>query len=356
MPISGQLKDSLGRIAVFYARLKSFSARAILKLNGNSTSDFIELISGDNFPAMNFIVLKKDSDLLHFDYEDYVDKNNLGITFASQFVIRVKDIVLDSKTGIIYSSSGAIISDSSSWPKEYLAATAQIRPGKFVRQVDQQASVERILLTSNGFYHWLIEDLPLYLRLKKYYANCETLVYENAPKYVLTFLEKMHIEYLMVPRFAKLFEYTFISRGDSVGWPNPRDIETLKELRFDIAKTEIKKSKVYISRLGDSRSPDFEKELIQNLTKSGWTVVDFNLISLIEQINLISNARVIAGVHGAGLSSIVWLPDGSKVIELGTDRFVRCFNRLASIAEVNYQRINYLNLKTEEIVEILDKA
>jgi hypothetical protein len=323
---------------------------------GNSANDFIELISGDDLSNLNFTVLQKDCDLLHFDYEDYVDENILGITFSAQFVIRVKDIILDSKTGIIYNSSGAIVSDSSSWPKEYLAATAQIKPGHFIREIENGSNAERILLTSNGFYHWLIEDLPLYIRLKKYYINCETLVYEDAPRYVITFLEKMKIEYLKIPRFAKLPEYTFISRGDSVGWPHPSDIDTLQEYKLSLGNTETTRSRIYISRLSDSRSPYFEKELIHNLAQSGWIIADFNSISIFDQINLVSNAQVIAGVHGAGLSSIAWLSNGSKVIELGTDRFVRCYNRLANISGVNYQRINYSNLKTEKIVEILNQA
>ena len=356
MPKLGKLTNTLEKLDVFYVRLKSFSVRAILKFTGNSTSDFIELISGDDISNMSFNVLQKDCDLLHFDYIDYVDKNNLGTTFSAQFVIRVKDIILDSKTGIIYNSSGAIVSDSSSWPKEYLAATAQIKPGRFVREIERGSNAERILLTSNGFYHWLIEDLPLYLRLKKYYTNCETLVYEDAPRYVLTFLETMKIEYLKIPRFAKLAEFTFISRGDSVGWPHPGDIETLQQFKLSLGNTETARSRIYISRLSDSRSPYFEKELIHNLAQSGWIIVDFNSISIFDQISLVSNAHVIAGVHGAGLSSIAWLPIGSKVIELGTDRFVRCFNRLANISAVNYQRINYSNLKTEEIVKKLNQA
>ena len=66
-------------------------------------------------------------------------------------------------------------------------------------------------------------------------------------------------------------------------------------------------------------------------------------MTLAEQIAEVSSAEVLAGIHGAGLSGANWMSPGTRLIEIGTDRFVRCFQRLAILNEIEYSRINYKN-------------
>jgi capsular polysaccharide biosynthesis protein len=66
-------------------------------------------------------------------------------------------------------------------------------------------------------------------------------------------------------------------------------------------------------------------------------------MTLAEQIAEVSSSEVLAGIHGAGLSGVNWMSPGTRLIEIGTDRFVRCFQRLAILNEIEYSRINYKN-------------
>jgi capsular polysaccharide biosynthesis protein len=128
-----------------------------------------------------------------------------------------------------------------------------------------------------------------------------------------------------------------------VGWPYSKDISIVRE-HFGIHFSElIPGKKVYISRIGDSRSPTFELELIHLLETNGWKIINTSKMTLAEQIAEVSSSEVLAGIHGAGLSGVNWMSPGTRLIEIGTDRFVRCFQRLAILNEIEYSRINYKN-------------
>lgn len=64
-------------------------------------------------------------------------------------------------------------------------------------------------------------------------------------------------------------------------------------------------------------------------------VVELEGKSLVEQVRLFAHATVIIGIHGAGLSNIVFAAPGASIIELAT-RACWCFVRLARRASVNY--------------------
>jgi len=103
------------------------------------------------------------------------------------------------------------------------------------------------------------------------------------------------------------------------------------------------KNKVYISRLGDSRSPDYESELIRLLEKSGeWKILNLAKLNFREQISYAKSASVWAGVHGAGLSWIPFLNPTSIVIEIGPAK-MDCFQQLAFLSDRSFHRIESEN-------------
>jgi hypothetical protein len=148
---------------------------------------------------------------------------------------------------------------------------------------------------------------------------------------------------LEVPRYLKCNEFDFITKKSSVGWPHPADLSILRKQFGNHFSGLIPGKKVYISRISDSRSPLFERDLIHLLENSGWKIINTAKMSLAEQVAEISSAEVLAGIHGAGLSGVNWMSPGTKLVEIGTDRFVRCFQRLAILNDVEYFRINYKN-------------
>jgi hypothetical protein len=328
-------------LLVFLARVKSFCLRKIAIRLKIGIGNIETLINGENFSSLKFNEISLYSEMQHFSYIDFVSRDPIGITFQQRSHLQLTNTVLDSQTGILFTVNGDIITESSSWSPEYLAATFQTKPFRIVPSTKLLDKRPAINLTSNGFYHWLNEDLPQYLHLNRNLVNPITVVSSKRPDFVNSFLKDFSIEYQEVPRFSHFEEINFISKKSTVGWPHPKDVEVLKEFFKQYLNERTVGKRVYISRISDSRSPLFERTLINLLTNSGWKVLDLKDLSLVEQVAEISTAEVLMGVHGAGLSGVNWMKEGSKLIELGTDRFVRCFQRLAQINKIDYLRINY---------------
>jgi hypothetical protein len=333
--------------------LKKFLSYAL----NSKISAGIRLSGGEKPIRIQYRLLDLYSNLSSYNYIDGRDGISVGKTFQQQNIIEIRNIKLDTKTGIAYSGKNEYIADSSAWPIDYLVRTSQVKPPSTLTfRMNKFGEGSNICLSSNGFYHWLIEDLPHFLFLYENLKNPRVIVFENAPSYVLALLEKLQVKYVKASRFVSLDEYYFIGREDSVGWPHPRDLSILKSFSKDIAKAKVEGKKIYISRVGASRSPKFESELISGLRDKGWVIIDTTFMPFIEQIELLSSASVLAGVHGAGLSGMTWLESSSKVIELTNNRLVRCFERLALLLNLDYIQIRYESNQVElSVPELLSK-
>jgi hypothetical protein len=330
----------------FLSIIEWTKSRIVTKLSiifGFSLNNTETLIHAENPFKSKFEIVDKYSELEHYSYSDFESKNLIGHTFQESYHLKISDVILDTKTGILFTFDRKLISESSSWSPEYLSATTYTKPPRLNQGAKILANRPIISLSSNSFYHWLNEDLPHYLYLREKLSNPLTIVSMERFRFVSDFLISNSIDYLEVPRYAKCSEYNFISNKSNVGWPHPKDISVLRR-HFSVNFSEVfSGKKVFISRINDSRSPLFEKELIQLLETNGWTILDAGKLTLAQQICEISSAEVLAGIHGAGLSGVNWMSPGTRLVEIGTDRFVRCFQRLAILSNVNYSRINYKN-------------
>ena len=314
-----------------------------LKKSGLSLDDVTVLIHGENPHKSKFEIVEKYSELEHYSYADFESNEIIGHTFQRSYHLKISNVILDTRTGILFTLDRKLVAESSSWSPEYLAATNYIKPPRLYQGLRIEEERPLISLSSNSYYHWLNEDLPHYLYLYDKLENPITLVSMKRPRFVSDFLVTNSVNYLEVPRFATCSEFNFISNKSNVGWPHPKDFSILRN-HFKVYFSEaIPGKKVFISRIGDSRSPLFENDLIQLLENNGWTIVNAAEMTLAQQINEISSAEVLAGIHGAGLSGVNWMSKGTKLIEIGTDKFVRCFQRLSILNEVEYSRINYKN-------------
>ena len=76
--------------------------------------------------------------------------------------------------------------------------------------------------------------------------------------------------------------------------------------------------RLYISR-GDNTNQRVlvnESELLNRLASRGFQSVELSKLSFDEQVDLFARAEAVIGVHGAGLSNLVFAPAGCHVIEI----------------------------------------
>jgi capsular polysaccharide biosynthesis protein len=75
-----------------------------------------------------------------------------------------------------------------------------------------------------------------------------------------------------------------------------------------------------------------------------WKVIQFEKMKLSEQIAIAKNARVLAGIHGAGLSNMIGMNHGG-VVELGGESFRKCYLALAKVCSLEYTRLGFNEYK-----------
>ena len=79
-----------------------------------------------------------------------------------------------------------------------------------------------------------------------------------------------------------------------------------------------------------------------------------------DQINLFSNARIIIGPHGAGLSNMIWASLPCEIIEIFPHNFFNdCYARLAKSLGFGYEYVlcpqeNSMDIDTPLDFEIAD--
>jgi capsular polysaccharide biosynthesis protein len=107
--------------------------------------------------------------------------------------------------------------------------------------------------------------------------------------------------------------------------------------------------KLFISRSGAAfRRISNESDLLPVLEKHGVERVMMESLSFSAQVKLLGTAAVLVGNHGAGLTNMLWMPPGARVLELrrAGDRENNCYFSLASALD-----LDYFYLKSDAIEE-----
>jgi hypothetical protein len=306
-----------------------------------TSSRTTSLLDGSFAPSLNFKVNSKASPAYDFHIEGRSSSYKISHFFPERFHIEIESCFLDAKNSILYDLKGSIIEESTPWSKDHLATTSIPNPVIASKFISNYGSEKSIVLSTNGYYHWLIEDLPTYLLSKTIEPDSRTIVSKVKPKYVENFLNSENIDFTEIDRFARVNNINFISRGNDTGWPHPIDIGILRQHFFAHIEETEKNKRIYISREKSTRSPRFESELVTQLKLRGWAILYLEDLEFLEQIREISTASVVCGVHGAGLANILWMKPGTQVIEIGGSEFRTCFRNLAKVANLNYKRLDY---------------
>jgi hypothetical protein len=255
-------------------------------------------------------------------------------------IYEANNVTLNPKTGVLHLDN-KLITESSVWTSEKLRKW-EPRP-----RYCEELSGKWVNLPDNGFYHFLIEDLPRFFDVEEHFFTSKILIGRNQ-KYILNLLDYLNLEYVVKDTPVKLERY-FFSQKIIGGIPSLRDIENLIS-KFSSIKPAAVQEKIFVSRRNLNKNKEISRGLSEYpritdlLARNGFHEIFLEDFELTQQISIIKGARVLAGIHGAGLSHLIWLNKKSKVIEISESRKTYHFEYLCNLKNLNYNRANISNL------------
>jgi hypothetical protein len=269
-------------------------------------------------------------------------------------IIEIKDSTTNPKTGVIWNSY-KIVDESTVWTAEQLF---RFEPNPIF---PKNISASITSLPDNGYFHFLIEDLPRFLQVLPYAPSVQTLISTQSRKYIYDTLLILGIAPI-ISSFPVKSRSVFLSEKNKGGIFTDCDLETLMRLKNSVLSgTILKDKKIFVFRT-DKLSDDKAKmrgltqqgEVIQEISKYGFEILDSSQLSFKEQIEVFSSATVIAGFHGAGLANQVWQPEGSRVIEFVGERRTAHFSHLASVCRHDYFEIDLESSWRKKLEDLME--
>ncbi len=230
---------------------------------------------------------------------------------------------------------------------------------------------EAILLTdldSHAYFHWIADVLPKIIVLfdssDTTFKKLPIIFPEKALKsYAFETLELFlkDNEMVIVPYWRKvrvktLYSIPSVAQPSGSGNYRPAVMYAIREKMLQ----HLAENGTYIRQLqnkvgsviqGDSplriyfsrkdakyRYLKNEREVLPLLKKYGFLYVEAGKYSVWEQALLCNKANVIVGLHGAALTNMIWMNEGSKVIEIRkeNDSHNNCYFSLASAMSLDY--------------------
>ena len=192
-----------------------------------------------------------------------------------------------------------------------------------------------------NYYHWMLEALPRLFSIHKQLDDISLIIPDK--------LSSFHHETLAYFNLKEIIQYpkTKLIKAESLLLPDPacqdygehnpkliKDMASWLKEKTSITKTSGNGSpkKIFITRDSDKvRKLTNQDEIISLLTKYDFTPVMLEKLTIAEQINLFRNATCVAGVQGAGLSNMIFMPQDSLIINLiNKNHHDTCFFNLAN--------------------------
>lgn len=202
---------------------------------------------------------------------------------------------------------------------------------------------------SEHYFHWMFDTLPRIDLLRQ-----SNICIDSIDKFVIcSYYLPFHIETLNtlgipLTKVIKLGNYLHIKATQLVVPSLPGNTGNMpywvcEFLRKEFLHTEIVEKyrileRIYLSRKNAKyRKIVNEDELINFLSKLGFTNVLLESMSVAEQALLFSSAKVVVAPHGAGLTNIVFCKTGTKIVELFSPGYVNvCYWSLCNQIDLEY--------------------
>lgn len=251
--------------------------------------------------------------------------NSLSSTLEKEYVISYPEkVVIEPYTGWCLDSKCRIIKDS----LPYFDISVPIPHFIYYKRKYYRLIEKAVYIRYNwyNYWHFMNDIMGQFQMLESHQIDNSVpiIIPEKALdfKYVKAFMET---DYAKSKKwiFQKKHEYLEVKHiifCKSI--PNTKKTLLFGTIKFNeffsINRNKNRELKLFINRNRDrGRHISNINEIVNILTSNGFLIIDNDQLSIKEQIYLFSSAKIIIGIHGAGLTNMTYsFPEKIKILEL----------------------------------------
>lgn len=263
-------------------------------------------------------------------------------------VVRIKDAYVYRDESVVISSDYRLIADLASPPYGQVRSHDVLRRKTFAKSTQFVGTIAPLNGSKyDNFYHWMLETVPRFGLIMRSGVNPEKYLVSSSKKFQRESLNIMGISLnnTICPKQNHMLLVEDLIAPSFVGLnaePTAFAVRYLNEL-FGTFLIDTKPTKrVYISRSDASvRRVVNEIDLIIALNNLRFEAVCLTDLSLIDQARLFSEADLVVGPHGAGMTNVVFMQYNSRgLIEFMPETYeLNCFQAICEINGIPYQRM-----------------
>lgn len=192
--------------------------------------------------------------------------------------------------------------------------------------------------------NWSGSNETTRILLTSLFPNAEIGLFKDLPAHMSLKADKIHISSRLRSHGIPASGYHNMN-GFSRPHYVPKRLEQMRDRLFE--KMDIKMEPAnnslritYCKRsVGRTMDPSVEKQLLETIGNEPHCelqVVDFGKISFLEQLSVIANTDLFIGVHGNGLTHLLFLPDQATVLEYFEGGEVGFYRLFAQVRGLHY--------------------
>ena len=331
-----RLRHARSRPHDAFRRLFRRSAMKIIRVDFSQQTEiqYVEL------GILNSEILSKRTLTPAGEVEFQTNCSTFAHNFNRKFVVEISNVLVNAETNHVYvpeksKNSYRLLKESSSWPTEHILLNAEKPKYKSVKTINNAA----LGLPNSGFYHWLSDDLPDFLQNTE---EIPVLYYKKSNAVNRNVIQILGKDTIECEKWVLVEKLTFVTKGQDLGYLHPAGVQVLRKFKSSILKNDYSRSeKIYISRSKSRRSLPSETAIESYLLKKGFRIVHAENFTLVDQIEIFADAKLVIGIHGAGLSHAVWSEDCNLIELMPINRVNRCFEWQALICGGGYQLLYF---------------
>lgn len=263
-------------------------------------------------------------------------------------VVRLKDAYVYRDESIVIASDYRLMADLSAPSSGLVRSHDVLFHEKLPTPVTRPGPIAVINAGQyDMFYHWMLETIPRFGLVAECGVPIDKYMVASELPFQRQCLEVLGItpDKVIDPRPNQLLQVHDLiapSIAGLHGLPTEYSVCFLRKMFADHLSTATPSRHIYISRAdGPTRRVVNEPDLIAEIGELGFEIVRLSEIPLVDQARIFSEARIVLGPHGAGMTHVSFMqPHSRGLIEFMPQTYTHdCFQAICQINRTHYQRM-----------------